>query len=160
MPKPFFISLSFDFIILRMKKTCFSLQLILPVLVIIWILSSCQQQASHQTRKISQPEMEAFHHRAVYEFPNYDNISEIIKLLRNIDVKFIPDVVNSIENLEKYSANELLIAANIGVYMTDIGYMWSYNETDAAFNQNIAVLTLAEQLDMAMDYLESFFHWY
>jgi len=104
--------------------------------------------------------MDTFHFRAVNAFPNYDNISGIIYLLKDIDVIFIQEAVNGIENMEKYTDNDLLMAANIGAYMTDIGYMWSYNETDAALNLNIAVLSLAEQLDMAMAFLESFFQRY
>jgi hypothetical protein len=104
--------------------------------------------------------MDTFHFKAVHDFPNYDNISNLIYLLKDIDVIFIQDATNSIENLEKYTDNDLLMAANIGVYITDIGYMWSYNETDAAFNLNIAVLSLAEQLDMTKDFLDSFFEKY
>jgi len=104
--------------------------------------------------------MDSFHFRAIHAFPNYDNISEIINLLKDIDVIFIPDILNNIDNLEKYSYSERLVAANIGVYMTDIGYMWSYDETDAAFQDNIAVITLAEQLDIAMTFLESFLQRY
>jgi hypothetical protein len=104
--------------------------------------------------------MDTFHFRAVNAFPNYDKISEIIYLLKDIDVIFIQEAVNGIENMEKYTDDDLLMAANIGVYMTDIGYMWSYDETDAAFQHNIAVITLAEQLDMAMSFLESFLQRY
>jgi hypothetical protein len=100
--------------------------------------------------------MDSFHYMAVNEFPDYDNISDIIKLLKEIDVIYVQEAVNSFDNLDKYAGNELLMAANIGVYMSDIGYMWSYNEIDAAFNYNIAVLSLAEQLNMNMEYLESF----
>jgi hypothetical protein len=100
--------------------------------------------------------MDTFHFRAVHAFPNYDNIFESINLLKDINVIFIPDILNNLDNLEKYSYNDNLVAANIGVYLSDIGYMWSYNESEAAFNLNIAVVTLAEQLDMAMAFLESF----
>src|SRR4030042_706641 len=137
-----------------MKKFSFRYLLILPILINIWIFPSCRQQQSPAKQIISQSELDTFHFRAVHAFPNYDNISEIINLLKDIDVIFIPDILNNMDNLEKYSYNERLLAANIGVYMTDIGYMWSYDETDAAFSCNIAVISLAEQLDMAMAFLD------
>jgi hypothetical protein len=143
-----------------MKKLSFQYFLTVLILINIWIFPSCQQQQAPAKQIISQSEMDTFHFRAVHSFPNYDNISKIIYLLKDIDVIFIQDAVNSIENLEKYTDNDLLMAANIGVYMTDIGYMWSYNETDAAFNHNIAVLSLADQLDMAKAFLDSFFERY
>src|SRR4030042_1306010 len=143
-----------------MKKISFLHLLFLTILISTWIFPSCQQQQSPAKKIISQSEMDSFHFRAIHAFPNYDNISEIINLLKDIDVIFIPDILNNIDNLEKYSYSERLVAANIGVYMTNIGYMWSYDETDAAFQNNIAVITLAEQLDIAMTFLESFLQRY
>ena len=104
--------------------------------------------------------MESFHSRAVVEFPSYDNITRILDLLNDLDLVFVQEARNSIGNIDKYTGDELLAAANIGVYMTDIGYMWSYGVIDDALNYNIFVFALADQLGMNMDWLESLFQRY
>jgi hypothetical protein len=104
--------------------------------------------------------MDSFRFSAVNEFPDYDNVTNILKLLKNLDLIYVSDAVNSIDNIDKYSGNNLLLAANIGVYMTDIGYMWSYDKIHEAINHNIIVFALAEELGMNSDYVESFFDRY
>jgi len=78
----------------------------------------------------------------------------------DVDIGFIPDAVNDFENLDKYSSNDNLTAANIGIYMADIAYAWMFNETDIAMNCNMAAITLADQLEMANVFLDSFIQKY
>ncbi len=104
--------------------------------------------------------MDSFHFISVNEYPDYDNITRILNLLKNLDLLYVSDAINNIENIDKYSRNELLLAANIGVLLTDIGYMWSYDNIDEAINYNIYVFALSEELGMNPDFLESFFQRY
>jgi hypothetical protein len=143
-----------------MNRNRFRNYLVLLIFINIWILPSCKTQQSAEKKIISQTEMDSFHFRAVHEFPNYDNISAIISLLKDLDLIYFKDALNSVDNIDKYTDNDLLTAANIGVYMTDMGYMWSQEQEDDAFNYNVIVLSLADRLDMAKDFLESFFKRY
>jgi hypothetical protein len=131
---------------------------LLPILIIIpFLILSCKQKPVNTIQISSQSNMDSFHIKAVYLFPDYDNISDLLKLIRNLNVGFIPDAINDLENIDKYSGNDNLTAANIGVYMTDIAYAWVFNETDVAMNCNMAALTLADQLNLANLFLDSFF---
>ena len=132
----------------------------LLILMVALILASCKQQPTPSQQIYSQVDMDSFHIRAVYKFPNYNNISDLLKLIMDLDIGFIPDAVNDFENLDKYSSNDNLTAANIGIYMADIAYAWMFNETDIAMNCNMAAITLADQLEMANVFLDSFIQKY
>jgi hypothetical protein len=104
--------------------------------------------------------MDSFRLSAVNKYPEYDDVIRILSLLKDLDLIYAHQLVNSIDNIDKYSGNDLLLAANIGVFMTDIGYMWSYEKIHEAINHNIIVFALAEELGMNSDYIESFFDRY
>lgn len=143
-----------------MQQLHFRRHFILLLLSVIWIFPSCKLQKTGWEKTITQAEMDSFHLKAVNEFPEYDNITAILSLLKDLDLVFVKRGVNSVENIDKYTGNEMLIATNIGVYLTDIGYMWSYEEIDEALKYNIFVFSLAEQLGLNMEFLEAFFERY
>lgn len=132
----------------------------LIILTFIWIFISCKQQTSPVQHTLTQADMDSFHLKAVHTYPGYDNISDLLKLIRDLDLVFIPDAVNNFENLDRYSKNDNLTAANIGVYMADIAYAWTFDETDIAMNCNFAALSLADHLEIANVFLDSFFQKY
>jgi len=132
----------------------------LMILTFIWIFIACKQQTPPAQHILFQADMDSFHLKAVHTYPGYDNISDLLKLIRDLDLVFIPEVVNDFENLDKYTKNDNLTAANIGVYMTDIAYTWTCNENDIAMNCNMAALSLADHLEMANVFLDSFFQKY
>jgi len=101
--------------------------------------------------------MDSFRFNAINEYPEYDDVPRILNLLKDMDLIYVHGTVNSEANLDKYTDNDLLLAANIGVFITDIGYMWSYGKIHEAINHNIIVFALAEELGMNSDYIESFF---
>jgi len=124
------------------------------------IFISCNQQTPASKPVLSQTDMDSFHIQAVHSFPNYDNVSNLLQLIRDLDVIFIQDAINDFENVDKYTYNDNQTAANIGVFMADIAYAWAFNEHDNAMNCNMAALTLADHLDMANVFLNSFFQKY
>jgi hypothetical protein len=120
----------------------------------------CAPQKAAEKKTISEAEMDSFRISAINGYPEYDDVIRILNLLKDLDLIYVSDAVNDIDNVDKYSGNEMLLAANIGVFMTDIGYMWSYEKIHEAINHNIIVFALAEELGMNPDYLESFFDRY
>jgi hypothetical protein len=131
------------------------------MIVLVLVCPSCKFQQTAENKKIIfQAELDSFRFNAVYEFPEYDDVPRILNMLRDMDLVYVNNAVNSIDNIDKYSGNDMLLAANIGVFMTDIGYMWSYDKIHEAINHNIIVFALAEELGMNSDYIESFFDRY
>jgi len=143
-----------------MQQSHFRQYLKIVILLFLGILLCCKPQQTAEKKIISQAEMDSFHVSSVVDFPDYDNVTRILNLLKELDMVYLSDAINSIDNVDKYSGNDLLLAANIGVFMTDIGYMWSYEKISEAINHNIIVFALAEELGMNSDYLESFFDRY
>jgi hypothetical protein len=141
-----------------MQKFNLRQYLIIVISCFLWILPCCNPQQTAENKKIiSQAEMDSFRFRAINTYPEYDDVPRILNLLKDLDLIYAHGAVNSEDNLDKYTDNDMLLAANIGVYITDIGYMWSYGKIHEAINHNIIVFALAEQLGMNSDYLESFF---
>jgi len=144
-----------------MQQFHFRQYLIIVISFFIWILPCCNPQQTAENKKIiSRAEMDSFRLSAVNKYPEYDDVIRILSLLKDLDLIYAHQLVNSIDNIDKYSGNDLLLAANIGVFMTDIGYMWSYEKIHEAINHNIIVFALAEELGMNSDYIESFFDRY
>lgn len=133
-----------------------------PIFFIIFpfLILSCNQKPVPVHNVSSKAQMDSFYIMAVQNFPNYDNISGLVKLIRSLDVNFLSDAMNDFENIDKYYGSDNLMAANIGVYMADMAYAWIYNEMDVAMNCNMAVLSLADRLEMANTFLDSFFQKY
>ena len=64
--------------------------------------------------------------------------TEVPYMLQATGADFNSDIINSLDNLQKYLTNEDESALNLGIYATDMGYLISY-----------------KQLEEATDYLES-----
>lgn len=143
-----------------MQQFYFRQYLIIMISLFLWIFPCCRPPQTAEKKIISRAEMDFFRFNAVNEFPEYDDVPRILNLLKDLDLIYVQDAVNSIDNIDKYSGNDMLLAANIGVFMTDIGYMWSYEKIHEAINHNIIVFALAEELGMNSDYIESFFDRY
>jgi hypothetical protein len=144
-----------------MQKLHFRQYIIIVISFLIWILPCCNFQQKAENKKIiSEAELDSFRFNAVNEYPEYNDVPRILNLLKGLDLIYVHHAVNSIDNIDKYSGNDMLLAANIGVFMTDIGYMWSYDKIHEAINHNIIVFALAEELGMNSDYMEAFFDRY
>jgi hypothetical protein len=143
-----------------MKKFFFSYYIELLILIFAFIFVSCQQQPIPSQQITSQADMDSFHYKAVYSYPKCDNVSELLRLIRDLDIIFVEDAVNDFENTDKYTRNDNLTAANMGVYMSDMVYAWICDEEDISMHRNMAALSLADHLKMADVFLDSFFDKY
>jgi hypothetical protein len=143
-----------------MKKiiSCFAPGLL--ILMLTRILISCSQQPVPSQPIPSQAAMDSFHIKAVHSYPKCDNVSELLRLTRDLDVGFVHNAVNDFENADKYTSNDNITAANMGVYMTDMVYAWICDEEDISMKHNMAALSLADHLKMADVFLDSFFQKY
>lgn len=138
-----------------MKKNFVLRNVIFLLLLCLIILASCQQRPQQQELK---PEigLDSFRLLALDVLPAYNSISDISQLLSNVDVKFYPGIVNDINNIERYTNNDLLSAANIGVYFADIAYGYAFEDQNIAIASYIAAMSLAENFRITTTFLETF----
>jgi hypothetical protein len=109
-------------------------------------MASCQQPSQKQLEDETTETMtqDSFRIMAVETMADYDNFTGISLLLRNVDVPYYPELINSIENIERYLKNDLINAANIGVYIVDIAYAYSFEDDNAAAGSYLSAMTLAQ----------------
>jgi len=88
--------------------------------------------------------------------PAYNSISDIFQLFQHVEVSYYPEIVNNIENIERYMNNELLTAANIGVYIADLAYAYSTGSENAAIPSYFAAMELSQNIQLAMTFLVVF----
>lgn len=128
--------------------------LIFSLIMLALILPSCQQRQ----QPLESNEMmtaDSFHIFAVEVIPSYHNISDLSLLLKNVDVSYYPELVNSIENVERYHNNDLLKAANMGVYMVDLAYSYSFGDDNAAAGSYLSAMTLAHDFKEVMTFINN-----
>jgi hypothetical protein len=128
-----------------MKKNLVLRNVLFLLLLCLIILASCQQRPQQQ-QQVSKPEisLDSFRLLAVNVLPAYNSVSDIPQLLSHVNVKYYPGIVNDINNIERYTNNDLLEAANIGVYFADIAYSYAFEDKEMAVASYIAAMSLAE----------------
>ena len=128
--------------------------IILLLIITGSVFPSCQQR-SQQLKSESNEMMtsDSFHTMAVEIIPGFDNFSDVSLLLTNVNVSYYPELINSVENIERYLNNDLLQAANIGIYMVDLAYTYSFGDGNSAAGSYLSAITLAQNLPEVMTFL-------
>lgn len=75
--------------------------------------------------------------------------SEVPYLLMATGTDFDPSLVNSLDKLDSYSTPISTAAVNLGVYITDIGYLTSYEKAEQTINYVSACQKLSEDIGVA-----------
>lgn len=75
--------------------------------------------------------------------------SEVPFLLMATGSDFNSDLINSLDNSDRYTTSTDKAALNLGVYATDIGYLSSYDQTDAVYEAVQVCQQLAETIGVA-----------
>ncbi len=75
--------------------------------------------------------------------------SEVPYLLMATGSDYDPSLINSLENVDSYSNPASKAALNLGVFITDIGYLSSYEKAQEALDYISACQKLAESLGVA-----------
>ena len=74
--------------------------------------------------------------------------TDLMYMLELSMVDFMPELINDPNNSEKYLSNEVLAAANMGVYLVDGLYQYSSKEYDKGYYSMVAAKNLATKLGM------------
>ncbi|MAE86421.1 MAG: hypothetical protein CMB80_27045 [Flammeovirgaceae bacterium] len=75
--------------------------------------------------------------------------TEVPYMLQATGADFNSDIINSLDNLQKYLTNEDESALNLGIYATDMGYLISYKQLEEATDYLESAQKLAESLGVA-----------
>lgn len=75
--------------------------------------------------------------------------SEVPYLLMATGTDFDASLTNSLENLDSYSNPSSLAAVNLGIYITDIGYLTSYEKAQQTLDYVSACQKLSEDIGVA-----------
>ena len=73
---------------------------------------------------------------------------DLMYMLELSMVDFMPELINDPNNSEKYLTNEVLAAANMGVYLVDGLYQYSSKEFNNGYYSMVAAKNLATKLGM------------
>ena len=75
--------------------------------------------------------------------------SEVPYLLMATGSDFDASLINSLENLESYSNPSSVAAINLGIYITDVGYLTSYEKAQQTIDYVSACQKLSEDIGVA-----------
>jgi hypothetical protein len=80
--------------------------------------------------------------------------TDLMDMLELSTVDFMPELINDPNNSEKYLSNDVLAAANMGVYLVDGLYQYSSSEFNNGYNSMMAAKSLAVKLGMGAGFDE------
>ncbi len=122
------------------------------ILSLIVVVSACGGGSSEQSSSASD-EFEAAKSELAADVSQYVKDlpppSEVPFLLMATGSDFNPDLVNDLDNSDRYTVSQDKAAANLGVYATDVGYLSSYDESDQVFATVEVCQALAETMGVA-----------
>jgi hypothetical protein len=87
---------------------------------------------------------------------NFDvqNTGDVLALIQLTGADFMPQIVNSPDSNEKYLYNDVMAAANIGVYMADGLYQLTYDEFNSGYMSLAAAKNIAAKLQFGQAFDE------
>ena len=75
--------------------------------------------------------------------------SMVPETLMKIGSEYDPDLINSIDKIEAYQNNEDKSALNLGVYVTDLGYLVAYQQVEKSLSHLEALQQLAKTIGVS-----------
>ncbi|TAJ14351.1 hypothetical protein DMA11_05715 [Marinilabiliaceae bacterium JC017] len=117
-------------------------------LIIVSAIFSCtntKKQAAIEQKQ----EMERFYEKVKEIHPEISKVGDVSTLLYMAGVDFMPELVNDHDNWELYKEDELLAAANMGLYLADGLYQVIFEKSKDAYMSIMAAKQLAQELGIA-----------
>jgi len=127
-------------------------KILLPI-ILLTALIACKNKSVDQNAGQAD-EFKAFTEKLEQIDMNVRMPTDIMDMLELSMVDFIPELINDPNNGEKYLSNEVLAAANMGVYLVDGLYQYTSKEYDNGYNSMMAAKNLATKLGMGAGFDE------
>ncbi len=121
------------------------------VMTIAVFMFSCKSGTSGEkadTDKQETDKIETFKNEVSKVSPNMRNISDIAVLLETAGVDYVPSLVNDPSNVDQYMVSPEMVGLHLGMYISDVVYSISYNQTEAAQGSLDAAVDLADYLGL------------
>lgn len=136
-----------------MKSVSFKLFNALTILAMITLLWACGGGSSGSEESNASDEFAAAQEEIASDIDAYIKDlpppSEVPFLLMATGSDFNTELINSLDNSDRYTTSTDKAALNLGVYATDIGYLSSYDQTDAVYESVQVCQQLAEAIGVA-----------
>lgn len=136
-----------------MKSVSSKLFNALVLLAVITLLGACGGGSSNTEQSNASDEFAAAQKEIASDIDAYIKDlpppSEVPFLLMATGSDFNTALINSLDNSDRYTTSSDKAALNLGVYATDIGYLSSYDQTDAVYESVQVCQQLAEAIGVA-----------
>ncbi len=136
-----------------MKSVSSKLFNALVLLAVITLLGACGGGSSSSEQSNASDEFAAAQKEIASDIDAYIKDlpppSEVPFLLMATGSDFNTELINSLDNSDRYTTSSDKSALNLGVYATDIGYLSSYDQTDAVYESVQVCQQLAEAIGVA-----------
>jgi hypothetical protein len=126
---------------------------ILVVLIPAILLIACKNKSVDQSTAQAD-EFKAFTEKVGMIDMNVRTPIDLMDMLELSMVDFMPELMNDPNNSEKYLTNEVIAAANMGVYLVDGLYQYSSKEFDKGYLSIEAAKRIASSLGMGSGFDE------
>ena len=120
---------------------------ILVIVILSTALIACKNKAVDQNAGQAD-ELKAFTEKVEKIDMNVRTPTDLMYMLELSMVDFMPELINDPKNSEKYLSNEVMAAANLGVYLVDGLYQYSSKEFTGGYYSMEAAKMLATRLGM------------
>ncbi len=120
---------------------------ILVIVILSTALIACKNKAVDQNAGQAD-EFKAFTEKLEKIDMNVRTPTDLMYMLELSMVDFMPELINDPKNSEKYLSNEVMAAANLGVYLVDGLYQYSSKEFTGGYYSMEAAKMLATRLGM------------
>jgi len=120
---------------------------IMVFVILSTALIACKNKSVQQNASQAD-EFKSFTEKAEKINMNVRTPTDIMYMLEISMVEFMPELINDPNNSEKYLSNEVLAAANMGVYLVDGLYQYSSKEFNNGYYSMMAAKNLATKLGM------------
>lgn len=141
-----------------MKRSKIFIAINIYLVTVLLVLASCKSGSEadrasdkQSTEELNKETIEKEVENLVLHLPTPFEFAE---MLNNIGARYVPDVLNSPDNIDRYFT-ERQKALNLGVYGADLGYSSVYEKTQQTTKYMEVVKTLLDELKVDVDY--SFF---
>lgn len=136
-----------------MKSVSFKLFNALTALALVTLLWACGGGSKESENSDAGDEFAAAKSEIASDIDTYIKDlpppSEVPFLLMATGSDFNTELLNDLDNFERYTTSSDKAALNLGVYATDIGYLSSYDQTDAVYESVQVCQQLADVIGVS-----------
>ena len=135
------------------------------VLILSLFLAACGQQKPKEEANEDGAEakaVEEFDQQSAELKKSWDAVfgklppaTEVAARIQATGADYMPELVNDPDNVDKYlQLEDAIVAANLGIYATDVGYMAAYEQGEETGEQFKAAQRLAEHLGTSRSFIQ------